>query len=453
MNNDHDDLRPTDAPLDALLHERFGNESAPDLSEIIAERHARGEGAEVAARLAQHENPVLRGTQRPLLTAALVLLGIGAVVGTVWSVKNAEPGKDATGQHALQQPPVAEQKPLYVARPNENANVEWHADQDPKKNPFEKAQQQNPKQPQETTAANLEISLRVVDQHGGPIQSFEVEVVYVHKLNPLRFGPAVVMKGIKRQPRDFKGNYTTIKGLAPGTFAVIVDDGIHAKSTSTPFVVSGTGKTKVDVRMNRGGEVRGIVLDSEGRPVSGATVTTAAPNDSPFANSPFAEVLKGRRPTLHTEVKVKTNADGLFVIKKLAVGNYALRAEHIEFSPVQLKDVQVTVKPAKPVAIMILRGAVVHGRVAKQGKPQADYLVNVIRDGETDGKLHTARTDNEGKFRITERLPPGSYTIRARAETTGNGNPFEALLQLKKTQHSFTIEKGKAKVEQNIDLK
>ncbi|MFT4511336.1 MAG: hypothetical protein ACI89X_000490 [Planctomycetota bacterium] len=211
----------------------------------------------------------------------------------------------------------------------------------------------------------------------------------------------------------------------------------------------------VEVRMNHGGELSGTVVDSEGRPVKGAGVSTAAPVDPRIANSPFPEPLKGRQPSLHTEAETKTNADGSFIIKKLAVGNYSLRAEHIEFSPVQLKNVDVTITPTKPVAIPILRGAVVHGRVTKKGEPQADYLVNVtaLLDGLPIGKQHTARTNDEGEFRIAEPLIPTNYQIQCREEKSGNENPFELPLQMKNSQRKFKIEKGKAKVEQNIDLK
>tara|TARA_R110002096_G_scaffold5514_5_gene25805 strand:- start:1715 stop:3070 length:1356 start_codon:yes stop_codon:yes gene_type:complete len=451
MNNDQDDLRPTDAPIDALLHERFGHESAPDLSKVIAERHARGDGADVAAQLAQHESPVLRGTQRPLLTAALVLLGIGAVVGTVWSVKNVEPSGDAGPQHALQQPQGAEQTPPVVRPKIPEVAIE---EQSPQTKPGDVL---SPKQlvPPQDPVANLEFTLRVLDQHGGPIQNFEVDIVYVQQLNPLRIGRAVAIKGIKRQPRDFKGDYTTIKGLPPGTYAVVVHDSMHAKCMSSPFTLSGNGKKQVEVRMNHGGELRGTVVDAQGRPVSGATVTTVAPIDAPIADALFPEIQKARRPTFHTEAKVQTLADGSFVIKKLAVGNYVLRAEHTEFSPAKLENVDVTLKPRKPIAITVIKGSVVHGRVSKQGKPQENYLVDVwaVLDGKSIGQPHTARTDKQGNFRIAERLPPGRYRLLARMENNGNENPFELLIQMRDSEVLFEIEKGKAHAALNIDLK
>lgn len=467
MNHDHEDLRPTDAPIDALLRERLGDESAPDLSQLVAERHARGEGAAIAARLSQQDQPVVRGYQRPLLTAALLLLGIAAVIGTIWTVDgpngNGSGGNGSGGngqhgsQHALQQPEQTNPDPILPSPevPTEqDPQRQGSQEQDPQKqDPKTKEKPVGIVPPPARPEANLEFSLRVVDEHGGPIQNFTIEVVQVQRQQPLRLRATASLKGITRQPRDFDGDFTTVKGLPPGLFVVVIDDGIHAKSSSSPFLMLSDKPAQVTVRMNRGGALRGVVVDADGRPVKGAVVKTAAPSELQGAPSPFLQIVQQRRASLHTLAETKTDGEGRFEFQELALGNYVLRARHIEFSAAHVEDVPVTLKARGPVKITVQRGAVVHGRVTKNGAPLQDWIVQVGRVGRAgfSGKEVRARTDKDGRFRLAERLPPGPYQIRCHDES--NENPFGQLLQLKESTRTFDIGKGKAEVEQNIDMK
>lgn len=119
-------VEPDQAVLDSLLTELHAPESKGDLSRRIADAVARGDAARAARRLAEAEaaqasDPVateataddlahpqpLRSARRVWLSAAVVLLGFGAVLGTLLSdrgTENEAPGQnDATGRQDPQE--------------------------------------------------------------------------------------------------------------------------------------------------------------------------------------------------------------------------------------------------------------------------------------------------------------------------------------------------------------
>ncbi|MCK5942358.1 MAG: hypothetical protein KAI24_10345, partial [Planctomycetes bacterium] len=103
MNDDRDRLTADEAPIDTLLRERVGGEAPPDLARVVATRHARGDGAGAAERVASAPSHV-RPPTRPWLAAALVLLGVGAVAGTIWSGRAAPDEVDPQARQTAQDP-------------------------------------------------------------------------------------------------------------------------------------------------------------------------------------------------------------------------------------------------------------------------------------------------------------------------------------------------------------
>lgn len=429
MLNDQDDLLPADAPLDALLRERVGDDAPPDLSRIIAARHARGEGEAIAARLEQFESPVLRGLQRPLLTAAMVLLGIGAVVGTIWN-SNAATDNDPN---------------------NFDNQVTTQLSQDPTtKHAVDLPRTVAPPRPLVPVA----FQLRVTDRHGGPVQNFEVEVLLVDPRNPT-LQPTAALQGIKRQPKDFVDLFTTIQGLQAGaTYVAAISDGMHATSMSEPFTPLATETTKVTVQMNSDGELRGIVVDDQGQPIAGVVIATGEP---PALRGGL--ILPGQQPTpggitTATVASTMTASDGSFAITKLSPGNYQVRYQHRQFCPTVQSDVVIPMGASKPMRITMRPGALVHGTVREDGVPVAGCSLTIMPS--TLGSLSmpsesAITTDEHGRYQLTERLPPGSYRILGYPPRVGGG-PLRTIGSAKPILRTIRIEPGKDKVEHNIEL-
>jgi len=446
MNNDQDDLRPSDAPLDALLNERLGKDKAPDLTRIVANRHARNEGAGVAALLDEQEDKVTRGNNRPLLTAAMVLLGSAAVVGTVWSVQNQD---TANSSRTAQQPEQVQPEQLQPEQVGIEVPPEAVPDPDTQ-DPQPQDQRPQPPKPQEPEG-KLAISVKVVDQNGGPVQDFEVEVHYARGKPPRKVGIKAAIPRQKRHPRDFDGDYTIIKGLKPGTYVVTVEDKLHAPSDSSPFKIpEGDKPPEVVVKLDKGGTIRGSVIDANGQPVAGAAVRVASKDDGKIGL-----LLTGKPVRLKVPAKVRSNRDGSFELKRLKPGKYRVEVAHDEFSTSRTHEIEIANQAKQTVNVTLKRGALIVGRVTKRGRPQNNFEVR-ISELTKEKKFATAittRTDAEGRFAFDQRIAPGRYRIQTMSGAKGGENPFEKLLQLKDSQRDIEIKAGERKLEHNIDLK
>lgn len=446
MNHDQDDLRPSDAPLDALLNERLGKDKAPDLTHLVKTRHARNEGEAIAKLLDEQSNVVTSGNSRPLLTAAMVLLGSAAVVGTVWSVQGKEAPSNAAGPHDVQPLQQPEQPQPEQLRPEPvDSGTPPKGTQAPQPQ-GSKPQDPKARQPE----GKLAISVKVVDPNGGPVQDFEVEVHYALGKPPRKIGIKAAIPRQKRHPRDFDGDYTVIKGLKPGTYVVTVADKLHAPSQSPVFEVpAGEKPPEVVVKLQQGGTIRGSVIDSSGKPVAGATVKVATREMPPLA--PF---LKGQ---LHVEEpsEAKSNPDGSFEIKRLQPGKYRVKVRHDEFSTSRTGEIKVENRDKQTVTVTMKRGATIFGRVTKGGRPQGNWQVRIaeLSRGRQFAEILTTLTDKEGNFEFAERLGPGRYRIRTMSGSDNVENPFEQLLQLKHSERNIDIKAGERKLEHNIDLK
>jgi protocatechuate 3,4-dioxygenase beta subunit len=444
MIDDQDDLLPADAPLDALLRERFEHATPPDLRIIIAARHAHGHGAEIAARLAK---PDRTPWYRALLTAAIVLLGVGAVIGTIWNtdISNDNAGTDS---ELATQPPKAPQpqapQPQQGPKPNQDPAIG-----DPASiNPLLPA-------PHDRTQDNVAFQLRVIDHNGDPVQTFVAQVLAMDPHDAMRFHPTAALQRIQRQPKDFVGEFTIIQGLPPGsTYVAVISDGKHAATLSDPFTPFATKTTQVTVTLNFGGELRGIVVDEQGQPVAGATIATGA---QPALRGGL--ILAGQQPTLGgtttaTAASTTTATDGSFAITKLTPGNYQVRYQHGQFCPAVQSNVAIPMGSSKPMRIVMQHGALVHGTVRENDVPVAGCSFTILPSNLGSFSLASEdaiTTDEHGRYQLTERLPPGSYYLVGYPPSIG-GRAMRMIGRDKPFQRTFRIEPGKDKVQQNIEL-
>lgn len=193
-----------------------------------------------------------------------------------------------------------------------------------------------------------------------------------------------------------------IEALAPG----------YARGICAPFTMGlATVVDGVEVRMRRGATLRGRVLDSEGRPLANAFVSTPYVDRPPDGMECGVEITPPRA-WRGTQTSAWTDAEGLFRLEHLNPGAYTitmLAQGHAEFlicpPPVAQGDVDVGDQ-------RLVRGGIVHGRLlSPTGKPLRGQVHAEWLDGEPE--LSVAGTaDRSGAFRV-ENLRPGRYAIRA----------------------------------------
>ncbi len=209
---------------------------------------------------------------------------------------------------------------------------------------------------------------------------------------------------------DEKGGYA-LSGLAPGEVALTVfptpDLRIGVGSVTVPAV------SHYDIRLSRGGTVRGKVLeDASGKPVAGAQVT--------------ATIWPPQGGEGQAHGRQVTGPDGEFRLEGLPAGNFGgVQASREGFlSWPDMKSKQVMVQEAfaegteKEVEVRLRRGASVRGRVADPGgKPLAGATVQAQSFHPNRGfvQSETALTGPDGTYRI-DNLNPGKAFVSARLE-------------------------------------
>lgn len=156
------------------------------------------------------------------------------------------------------------------------------------------------------------------------------------------------------------------------------------------------------LRVGPGGALAGLVVDGNGRPVSGAVVTIAAfqtQGTDPFRN--FRD-----RPS-------RTRQDGRFELSSLRPGRYDLRADHPNFATGFVRELWLNGGDKQDgVRIVVGGGAVVRGLVtsAADGKALAGATVVLHEPGSTLPPRRT-QTGPDGSYQL-QGLSAGMRTLR-----------------------------------------
>ena len=63
----------------------------------------------------------------------------------------------------------------------------------------------------------------------------------------------------------------------------------------------------------------------------------------------------------------------------------------------------------------------------------------------------SAISDNDGRFRLLKRVPPGNYKINA-SRPSGDNNPFMILLDMKETEQQLQVNPGQDRIQMDFNL-
>jgi len=208
-----------------------------------------------------------------------------------------------------------------------------------------------------------------------------------------------------------------VKNLPAGSYDLQVRARGFARLTVPGLAVpEGTGSSDLGtVMLAPGLAVRGLVTDSQGRPVEGAEIRAKAatrdPMDFPLNLDP------GPADTV-------TAADGSFALEDRSPGeSLDLTASHAGFGPGTAPG--VAVPSEAPVRIVLDANARVSGRaVDPDGRPVARASIFVSEERSvsmggqsmmtSSGRFHRATSDEDGSFSVTD-VSPGRIRVHAEA--------------------------------------
>ena len=229
---------------------------------------------------------------------------------------------------------------------------------------------------------SLEIEGLVVGADGFPATRVRV------KANPM---PGLA--GNNRSTRTGNDGRYKLTGMSPGDYKLT----FSAPGRFAMFVLHnvGAGSGGVNVRLDEGLSISGIVTDYLGYAVQGVPV--------------MAQPLKGG-----STVSAGSNHEGKFVIKGLTEGKHRLRVGHNKAGWVLLKSVD-TETGKKDVKIVVEEGLSITGVVVDNtGKGIANAYVQISRGGSG-----WTRTATDGSFTLVG-LKPGDVQIRVYANPGGS---------------------------------
>jgi len=279
------------------------------------------------------------------------------------------------------------------------------------------------------------VTVQVFGKSGSTMRSYQVWLKTYFEGQQI-YGNTNVYKKVERASNGM----TTLEGIDPMDYVVEVHAKNHAKAYSAPFkiIASQQDIPKVTVRLNEGGVIEGVLVNGAGQPIVGATVSTR-PNK--LIDNPLVEMFQV--PYRITKKQAKTNAKGVFKINLLNDGLYQLRYEHDDYCTLTTNDTQViTGQTADAGQVRMVQGVLLTGIVRVNGVPQGQVKVSVSAAGNDQGATPNqfscdAITDNQGRYILSKRLPPGSYEAYAAQQI--QNNPFLMIVQMQKSKKPFRV--------------
>ncbi|MEZ5964272.1 MAG: carboxypeptidase-like regulatory domain-containing protein [Planctomycetota bacterium] len=432
--------------LDVLLDERLGAIAPPDLSARLRARWRRGDGVAAARRVAS-----ARGAAPPRawLAAAVVVLGFGVVLAVAFLRAHGNtPGEGVPAG------PAAESAAAAATSMEEGSSQQAPAGR--------------PDRQDGAPTGNPEVELVVVDEHGGPVQSFRLTILQVDARGVQGLVPIPDLPARDVGPRDFHDGVLAISGLPEGKQVAMVEAAPYVRSFSEPFEATAPPAPRVTVRLDRGRVVTGTVLGPTKVPLAGVTVRIEP--DRPFSSMPtvaalFGAATRNELAGLWTVASTATDAAGRFRFVGLVPGSYTVSVAHPSYCAAEVDGCRPAGDAPLDVQVALQAGAIVVGEVrGLDGAPVAGAEVMVSEQPAgplPEGPVRVSRatlpqswrttSDGSGRFRFAVRLRPGTYKIHP-VPALGD-NPLESIVRIKKSTLTLTVAPGVDEVESVVTLR
>lgn len=213
---------------------------------------------------------------------------------------------------------------------------------------------------------------------------------------------------------------------------------------------------QAEVVLNKGARLRGQVLDEDGAPLAGALVTTQPAGTLP--DSPMLRILRGWTPRRITSRTQRTDANGAFVLERLALTTYQLQIEHPDACRTLARNIDLKSPGEKALPpITMASGSRIEGLSTVDGRivGQMKVILTTPSTAPADMaiRLETV-TDREGRYRFRRRIPPGTYALRCAVagSSTPESEIFNQLLQFKRSSKKFVVPPSQDVVQVDLDL-
>lgn len=263
-----------------------------------------------------------------------------------------------------------------------------------------------------------------------PIPSFRVRVRYYYGAQ----APTALQS--KDEYEGQSGEFS-IPGCPQGDYVVEALAAGYAPGHSANFSVQpGRDVNNLAIKLVRGGSISGHIVDPEGRPISGARITT---HDNDWTDDEFTRILEDF-PTNTTSSEARSDAQGNFKLANLTTEVYQINVKAGGFTVFIKKDIRVgDNNETKLGDVKMSRGGSLRGTFFDaSGAPLVGGTVTLSPTEGDDPRAYPGKSGPDGKFAISN-VRPGRYRLSGTRPSVGNQNPFDDFQDLKNSQVDVLI--------------
>jgi hypothetical protein len=283
----------------------------------------------------------------------------------------------------------------------------------------------------------LQLEGVVRDDAGDPVSEFSLVLM---RGFPNRES---VLTGDLRPFRAADGRFV-FDDLEPGTWAFQARAPGFAPTTSEAVELSrDEDPPEIEITMETGGTLRGVVRRADGSPVEGALVRL---NEDGFIDSPLNGLFSDPSSKVDKPLKRRTNAKGRFVLPHVPPGIYQVAVSHHQTAPFARNGVEVFADDVQENPELVLElpaPGSIEGRAFDENRRMVPH--SRVQLASSNGFVESVTTDDTGYFRF-DNLAGGQYslTLYPQAKDGETANPFLSLALAQKSLKQLRLLDGQA---------
>jgi uncharacterized GH25 family protein len=262
---------------------------------------------------------------------------------------------------------------------------------------------------------------------GAPVTSFALVL-----LRGIPNREAALMNDL-REFSDAEGHFE-FDDLEPGTWGFEARaDGYAPTRSETVELVRGGAVPELEITVEGGGTVCGVVKAADGEPMQGALVRI---NENNFVDTPLLKIFASMSPGVDKPIQRRTNGKGRFCFKNVTPGTYQISVKHHTAAPYVVNDVLITddeIEQNAEVVIEMPPPASISGVALDQNRRALPFIR--VQLSKKNGYVESVTTDESGFFEFGN-LSGGNYNLTLYPDRKDD-KPINPLLKLVYAQKSL----------------
>ncbi|MBC8370195.1 MAG: carboxypeptidase regulatory-like domain-containing protein [Planctomycetes bacterium] len=251
------------------------------------------------------------------------------------------------------------------------------------------------------------VSGQVSDLNGRSISDFQIEILRTRRGNQ-----QYALTGQRYVFTETNGTFD-LPDLNPGNYILLGRSDGYSPTYSANFTVGRNSVAGIDIILEAGGTLKGIIVSSTGETISGAVISVHGQDYSlDSRDTLFGSALSD--PNNMPSLKTRSNANGEFTLSNVPKGSVSLLVSHDAYLDELIGANSVSGSVSDLGSVTVYIGGSVHGVATnKDGEPMAGGTVTLTTRSESFFQK-TVTLDAKGRYKISG-LAAGTYSVIASA--------------------------------------